>query len=123
MVYIDKELKKLAKDAGKDGKDKFAAKARTVVRGAAGMLKRVIRLGNKESKLSTPAVVQDLLRCMDADEGAFRRDHLGPEALLMLTELLQERRHRQEILAREGSAKVNGGKSQGPYSIEEKNQD
>ena len=57
----------------------------------------------QESKLSTPAVVQDLLRCMDADEGQFRRNHLGPEALLMLTELLQERRHRQEILARDAA--------------------
>ena len=55
MVYIDKELKKLAKDAGKKGS---AANNRTVVRAAAGMLKRVVRLGNKESKLSTPTVVQ-----------------------------------------------------------------
>ena len=45
MVYIDKELKKLQKDAGKDG---FPKKARDAVRGAAGMLKRVVRIGNKE---------------------------------------------------------------------------
>ena len=49
---------------------------------------------------------------MDAEWGLFQRNHLGPEALLMLTELLQDRRHRQEILCKGGSPKVNGGKSQ-----------
>ena len=63
-------------------------------------------MGIKEWKLSTPTVVQDLLRCMDSEWGLFQRNHLGPEALLMLTELLQDRRHRQEILARGGAAKV-----------------
>ena len=44
MVYVDKELKKLSKDAGKVT---FAKTAKDVVRAIAGLLKRVIRLANK----------------------------------------------------------------------------
>ena len=44
MVYVDKELKKLSKDAGKAT---FVKTAKDVVRATAGLLKRVIRLANK----------------------------------------------------------------------------
>ena len=45
-VYVEKEVAKLKRDVEKDG-DKALAKVKVTVKAAAGMLKKVIRMGNK----------------------------------------------------------------------------
>ena len=46
VVYVEKEVAKLKKDVEKDG-DKALAKVKVAVKAAAGILKKVIRRGNK----------------------------------------------------------------------------
>jgi hypothetical protein len=107
--FVDRELKKLQKDVEKD---KSKAKASSAAATAGGLLKKVVRLGNKEGKLNVAHVAQELLHFMDPERGIFQFNHFASEALIILTEILEVRTHRQKILAAGSNPKFNNGRSQ-----------
>ncbi len=104
---MQKAQKEVEKEGDRPDKKKAAAR-KQAVGAAAGLIGKVIRMG----KVNVPKVVSELLFYMNS-HNPFVRNHMGPEAMQRLTELLgASRANRQAIAAANERPQLSNGRSQ-----------